>query len=392
MQIANGVFNDEFFVVLVEKSANTQLLLEIFRNKINLSNLKLIRLISLANPNISSSFLNHEIILSAAKNSDPIQAMEFFQVFKTNTLSLEVKLEIFENCEYMNGYEKIGKFINYIKSISQNNSQKMEIIVTFILNNPSIMSSFEKSSRSLLKNRTAILGIIKSHLNYRTAMKFLQVQENNNENTTEDYSVKNDIGRILLKYYFKASSNSEKMISETSGIPIETLISLLNIFIAETLTGVGKRNRASRIIKCFRFYEEIETIINSKNSDKIYNLDPNYNLLKNLIDAMVENLNFFPVNQFISSPQSIGSVYKLLIRRLDPVLNSKLKSLRFIMKRMIFTSNIRFYLVESILNEQTKQLQSIPIDWEFINEIKDKTRHLWRIQSLIENFETLHKK
>ena len=380
MKITERVLDDEFFEALAGKNLDIQLIIEIFRNKINLNNLKLIRLAS------------KDIVLSAAKNSEPIQAIEFFQVFKPNSFSVEAKLEIFENCKFINGHESVRKFINYIKLILQNNPQKVELIVKFILNNSSFMSSFEKSNRSGLKNRNAIIGILKIHLNHQTAMKLLRV--NSEDNILDGYGVKNEIGRILLNFYFKASSNSEKMISESIEISVEILTSLLNNFISETLSAEGnnRRNRASKIIKCFRFYEETESIIRYKNGNLNYIFDPNYVLLISLIDAMVSNLKLYPINQFISSPQSIASVYNLIIRRLDPILFAKMKDAKFILRRMIFTFNVRFDIVESILNEQTKQqLKGIPMDWEFINEIKDKTKHLLRIQELIKNFETIHK-
>ena len=359
MRIVFNVFSEDLLTILVEKAENHEglkTLLNTFAGKIDFSHMKSIK----SRLKRFNLFEVEGILISTAKNSEPSQAIELFPSLKN--LTTEKKLELLENCRIVKESEKVGKLIIFYKNLMKSEETKT-IALKSLLRNHSILSCFmNQSGKNDLKNKSAVLEMLKNNLKRNEILKLADELDLDNV-------------KIIVNLYFKASSTNDPIIPTGSVMNLEVLKNLFSCFLAEIKIDSNFKNKAPMYLKAFKFYDEIEGRLSKEELLEIVIFPET--VLNSLIEGLAVSIES---GVFVSSPQTVYSVYKLTRR-----IASKKKERYIIMRKMLFSSNfVRAECIEAFIKAQ---IDSGNIDWEFHEEMVKKTRRNQRAQTALLQFE-----
>ena len=356
-QVALKVFDEEIFMNYVDRADSREKILNvltIFKSKVDVKTLKLIKkqLVTF------DLWENIEILTNASMNSELIHVIEFLQMPKT--LSIEDKLNLLNNSKMVTSSEKINLLLNHFKSVIGNQKSSIPMIIRALLENPSLMAQFFNSNGA--KNRQAILMVVKKHLGFREAKELAEV-------------CRNEIGKLILKLYFRASSSLEPII-ESNLSDSSVVLGFFESFANDALNNstYSPSTKMQLIIKSFKLSEEIERLY------EIISV-PDETLIK-----LTESLYSLLMNKqtILTGPTAVYSVHKMTRR-----LSSKKRERTLIMRRLILTSpQPRSECVDAFLQAQ---LHSKEIDWELHKDLTTRTREWPRVQSILKEFEADYK-
>jgi hypothetical protein len=360
------VFSEQILMLLAEKGENREELKEVLmalRSKIDFGMWKSMK----QKLQLFKLWEDEEILISVSNNSEPSQFIDLFSSFKN--LQLAKKFELLENCRLVEGIEKISRLINFYKNLEKGDS-KMIVLKSF-MRNKSIWTCFLSNQKKNLKNKTAVLSLLKENLSAREILKLASELDDSN------------IWKIIVNLYFKASSAKTPIIP--LGFKDFNMRKMKDFFLCyfyEIQNDASIRNKTPMYIKAFKLYRELEERQQgsdiSENSVALFN----EGILISMTDGLEASLA--ASNNFSSSPETIYSIYKL-----TRPLVSKKKERYSIMRKLLISSRppMQRDCIEAFLRAQ---LDSGNVDWNLHRQLEDNAKGNERILNILFDFELEH--